>query len=77
MNHAEVLMDFTFDALERSPVFTVTRQIEGYKHTVIEGTYTGFATSQDVAQYFYHMYFGGREASVDGKGNFRVIRHND
>jgi hypothetical protein len=55
---------------------TVTHQTPGYAHTRIEGRCPLGTTVQQIRDKFYHSYFGGRAASVNGT-YFSVIRHDD
>lgn len=63
-------------SLEKSD-FRVTEVRPGYSHQTVTGKCPVGATVDDVKRLFYDPYFGGREAWVDGKGNFGVVVHTD
>ncbi len=57
--------------------FNVTSRSGGYAHVRLSGTCDPSATREDVERRFFHPYFGGRDAGVDGKGKFWCIVHTD
>ena len=61
--------------------FIVEARIPGYAHVRLSGTCAAGTTKQQVADRFYHDYFGGREAEVwttaDGVTHWSCVRHTD
>lgn len=55
----------------------VTHRSGGYAHVRLSGVCDLDVTAEDVRKRFYHPYFGGRDAGVDGKGKFWVTVHTD
>lgn len=56
---------------------TVTGRQGGYAHEKLWGTCSPDVTVEEIRARFYHEYFGGRDAQVDGNGNWSCVVHTD
>ncbi len=63
--------------IDTTKQITVIGRQAGYAHVRLWGTCQPDVTVEDIRARFYHHYFGGRDAAVDGKGNWSVTVHTD
>lgn len=71
MSALDLLSDIAKDRI------TVTGRQPGHAHVMLWGTCLLDVTVEEVRARFYHSYFGGRDAWVDGKGNWSAVVHTD